>query len=366
MIKVGVITHWGSLDNYGQTIQAYALQKALNRIGVDSYLIRYTGNARKSSLWGKLLKLNNIGKIRAYLQRRKNDIKNDELNKKNSRDLRLFLEQTINLAPQVYSRKDILANPPVADVFITGSDQVWNKLDRTYYLDFAPDSARKISYAASFGSAVYENKQLTLLSALLKPFESITVREKEGMEMCRKAGRPDAYLVPDPTMLLTSAEYASIASPHNEVKPYILLYMLGNKNEYDTGECYAFGTKHNLEIRYVASQRQFDEYPKIYPSMGEWLGLIKNATFVITNSFHGTVFSLIFNKQFITVPLSGTAKKMNNRIDTLLQTFDLQDRLTNDNLTLLNPIDYDNIRERLNRIRQEGLSALSSLLETKV
>lgn len=362
MVKVGVITHWGALDNYGQTIQTYALQKALEKNGVESYLIRYTGNARKSSIWRKLLRIYNIRRMYAYFLRKKNDAKNKVINKDNHRDLRLFLEENITLAPFIYSRKDLLLNPPQADIFMTGSDQVWNKLDKTYFLDFTPWSAKRISYAASFGGVCYEGSELETLKFLLKPFDIITVRESEGLQICEKAGRPDAFLAPDPTLLLTAADYSSIAIQPQEKKPYILLYMLGSKNSYNIKECYTFASKHNLDVRYVASQRQFDDYPKIYPEMGEWLGLIQNARYVITNSFHGTVFSLIFNRQFITIPLDSDSRKMNNRVEDLLKPFDLLSRITNENNILLTSINYQEINDYLTSIKDQGYKILSKMI----
>ena len=362
MVKIGVITHWGALDNYGQTIQTYALQKALEKNGAESYLIRYTGNARKSSIWRKLLRIYNIRRMYAYFLRKKNDAKNKVINKDNHRDLRLFLEENITLAPFIYSRKDLLLNPPQADIFMTGSDQVWNKLDKTYFLDFTPWSAKRISYAASFGGVCYENSELETLKFLLKPFDIITVRESEGLQICEKAGRPDAFLAPDPTLLLTAADYSSIAIQPQEKKPYILLYMLGSKNSYNIKECYTFASKHNLDVRYVASQRQFDDYPKIYPKMEEWLGLIQNAKYVVTNSFHGTVFALIFNKQFITIPLSGSAQKMNSRIETLLKALSITERISEETEVLLSPIKYQEINMRLDSMREQGHEILSKMI----
>lgn len=362
MPKVGVITHWGALDNYGQTIQTYALQQALKKNGAESYLIRYTGNARKSSALHKIFRIFNIRRIRAYILRKRNDAKNKEINQKNHRDLRLFLEANISLAPLIYSRKDLISHPPQADIFITGSDQVWNKLDKTYFLDFAPKSAKKISYAASFGAARYKNRQLDTLATLLKPFDIITVRETEGLQLCKDAGRPDASLAPDPTMLLTAADYGAMALPPHTTKRYVLLYMLGNKNDFDVEKCFSFASEHNLEVKYVASQRQFDDHPKVYPSMEEWLGLIQGAQYVITNSFHGTVFSLIFNKQFITIPIAGNSRKMNNRIETLLKTFDLLLRMTEDTDVLPTPIDYQGVNEHLDIIKMQGHNILSKMI----
>lgn len=359
MAKIGVITHWRSADNYGQTIQIYALQRALRDKGAECYLIRY---ARKDSLLHTLLKAYKIHRLYAYILRKRNSAKNKELNKKNHRDLQLFIKSNIALSPREYSRRDLMSNPPEADIYITGSDQVWNILDNSYYLDFAPKSAKKFSYAASFGGVIYENKQLNQLGSLLKSFDAITVREIEGLELCKKAGRPDAILAPDPTFLLSAKEYGTIAIPPRNSDHYVLLYLLGNENKYDVGSCFSFAEKHNLGIKYVAGSRQVDDYPKEYPSMEEWLGLIQNAQYVVTNSFHGTVFALIFNKQFITIPLSGRAQKMNSRIDTLLKTLSLTERISEETEVLLTPIKYQGINMRLDSLREQGHEILSKMI----
>ena len=362
MYKIGVITHWGSLDNYGQTLQTYALQKKIAELGYEPFLIRYKEDGIKRPLWRKLLSASNP----IYL---KNALENKRLNRIDynnniihKRDLRIFLDNTIEQAPLIYGRDDLLTEPPFADVYVTGSDQVWNKLDKSYFLDFIKDR-KKIAYAASFGSAVYKGRELKEVGDMLKEFSHITVREKNGVNICKEAGIDDVMVVPDPTILIDAEHYRRISDDIPAGKPYMLIYMLGNKTDFDLQRCYEFAAENNLEVKYIAGQRQKDDYPKVYPSMQQWLGLIDNAACVVTNSFHGSVMSLILNTPFITVPLSGKNSKMNSRIETLLDNFDLNSRMTADLSVIRESIDFRKVNDRIVFLREFGTQKLLDMIE---
>lgn len=129
----------------------------------------------------------------------------------------------------------------------------------------------------------------------------------------RELGRSDASLVPDPTLLLSVHDYSSIAAPCLYSQDYLLLYLLGNEIDFDVAEVYAWARSRHIEVKYVASQGRQDAYDKIYPNVDEWLSLIRNARYVVTNSFHGMVFSIIFNKPFVVIPLAGSFTRMNDR-----------------------------------------------------
>lgn len=364
MKKIGVITHWGSLDNYGQTLQAYALQRAIESFGFAPFLIRYIEDGIKRSIFRKALSALNPIFLFNYLRFKKLN-KEDYINNLNhGRDLRKFLDEHVTQASQIYSRKELITNPPYADIFITGSDQVWNKLDKSYFLDFI-DNKKKIAYAASFGATRYNEKERQIIYDLLKSFDSITVREYTGKVMCEEMGLLNIDVVPDPTILLERDTYMRLAKTISSDKSYLLIYLLGNETDFKIRECYRFANEHNLDVKYIAGQRQSDKYPKIYPSLEEWIGCIANAKYVITNSFHGTVMSAILNTQFISIPLTGKSSRMNSRIETLLNELDLLDRMSS-NLSLLHlPIDFLTVNSRLERLRRFGIERLNTMILDK-
>lgn len=362
MKTIGVITHWGSLDNYGQTLQAFALQKTLEYLGYSSFLIRYLEDGIKRSLLQKCFSALNPLYLYNYINYRILCKKDYKKNISVGRDLRKFLDKKITQAPLIYTRQELLDHPPYADIYITGSDQVWNKLDKSYFLDFV-NNKKKISYAASFGATTYNEHEQHIIKELLKSFAHITVREESGKVFCENLGLQNIRVVPDPTILLSQDKYLKLSKKPCSNKAYILIYMLGNKTDFDIRKCYEFAETNGLEVKYVAGQRQSDTYPKIYPGMEEWLGLIANAHYVITNSFHGTVMSTILNTPFISIPLIGNNSKMNSRIETYLSNFNLSNRFTKDLSYISYPIDFHAINLKLKKLQESGIKFLENMIE---
>lgn len=357
--KVGVITHWWSGDNYGQKLQAYALQIVLRDLGYDPFLIRYITDGGHRECSGGMCAFYSL---KAYV---KYWIKQALLlfDKDRKKGMREFICVRLSVSHKLYTRYSILKSPPEADFYITGSDQVWNKLDGSYFLDFVDNGSPRVSYAASFGGRNYTGRDAGCVKSWLKDFSSISVREKEGLILCNRLGVLNPRLVPDPTLLLEEKGYKSFFTGNaNHRPPYLFLYLLGHKCDFDTRLVYDFAKRHNLEVVYVVSQGKQDSFPKTYPTVPQWLELLANARYVVTNSFHGTVFSLIFERNFISVPLSGEAGKMNDRQRTLLAHADLVRRFTNDCDRLLEDISFIEVKGTLEKLRKEGLDFLRSSL----
>ena len=147
-------------------------------------------------------------------------------------------------------------------------------------------------------------------------------------------------------------DYSSISIPVKQTTDYILLYLLGNDMDFDISSVYDWADKHHFAVKYVASQGRLDNYEKIYPNVDEWLGLIQSAKYVVTNSFHGTVFSVIMNRKFLTIPLSGAFTRMNGRVIDLLGRLGLESRIYSGNMDVLSlPIEYDEINGILSEER---------------
>lgn len=344
-MKIGIMTLWKTEFNYGAILQCYALQEHLRKKGHDPFLIRYSNNIIKRNL-KRFTVSKAIVMVRNYFRGLKAKKIIDY-----PRHFEQFRKKYLNISEQEYVGYESLKdNPPNADMYIVGSDQVWNFYDapieyskgpiHAFFLDFGNDNIKKLSYAASWDKKYLLDCHIDEIKPLLKKLDYVSVREKSGIEACEICNRKDAEWVVDPTLMLTADEYRKMYNdnPIRHIKEkYILIYMvLTQKKAFEVGYIYEFAKKHNLRVIYVAEDKTNDSYEKYYPTIPEWLYLIDNAEYVVTNSFHGTVFSLIFHKQYATVPLDGYSKATNKRIESLCEIFQTKTRFVNDkNLDIL-------------------------------
>ena len=203
-MRIGIITFWESTDNYGQVLQAYALQQVLKDMGHEPYQIRYSlkasqTNIPQSSLLKKIIKLLLVYPLVISLKRRKKQREDlvcrtiiEEKNK--IRKFHQFRNEYISQSERIYySIEEIRKDPPIADCYITGSDQVWTMLlniegNNAYFLDFGAPSIKRIAYAASFGRSSYPAAIQPILKEKLSKFDAISVREKEGVDICGMLG----------------------------------------------------------------------------------------------------------------------------------------------------------------------------------
>lgn len=338
-MRIGIITFWTSKDNYGQILQCFALQQYLRNHGHDPFLIRYKDIVKEgaSFKWSRILTY--LLKLPTYISwyvkqklKQHKTAKYDLSVANVDRRFKDFMKVNINHTEEVYTEETILQHPPMADAYICGSDQVWAG-DWAYYLDFAPDDKPKIAYAPSLGgltnfSIEYEEHMKTLLTR----FSFIGMREQSGVDVCHRMGRKDAVKVVDPTLLLSRKDYDKVRITTEHDKPYLLMYILGNPMACEVGEIFEYAKSRRLEVKYVTSGHA-DNHEHIYAQVGEWIDLIANAEMVITNSFHGTVFSLIYHTPFITIPLNKGYERMNTRVEELLEEGGLTSQLYKGNLT---------------------------------
>lgn len=356
--RVGVITHWNSKDNYGQKLQAYALQVVLRNLGYDPFLIRYISDGGHITCSKWMCMYYSCKSYIKYVIKKRLLSHNDK-----KRKAQKFIYTQLSVSQKLYTRWSILKLPPEADFYITGSDQVWNTLDGSYFLDFVKNGGYKISYAASFGGYAYTGQYAKYIKKWLDDFSSLSVRENTGQDFCNKLGLLKCEIMPDPTFLLKAKDYKKLFMDiNNDQPPYLFLYLLGNENKFEIQSAFDFANKHNLKVVYVASQGRRDSFPKEFPTLPQWLELLANAKYVITNSFHGTVFSLIFERNFISIPLCGNAGQMNDRLQTLLTQTGLMQRLTIDCNMLLEDIAFVIIRNFIEKLKKMGLDFLNDSL----
>lgn len=370
-MKIGILSFWDTDHNYGQILQCYALQQFLKNLGHEVFHIRHTASG-SVPLTKRIAALSRIifrGNLPDYLRllkeikRNPDDVElwqrlksaQNEENAQHPRGFEKFKARYIKYSDREYNRTEIFSDSPQVDCLIAGSDQVWGGPDKMFMMDFGARNVKRISYAASMGGAKLENKYLrSEFKRLLKKIDYVTLREQDGVELCRALGRTDAELVPDPVMLLDGEHYRSIAVKPTDTGEYVMIYMLGNPSAIKIDEVVGWCEANGLRYKYVAAQGQIDDYPKEYPNIDEWLGLIDGAKYVITNSFHGMVTSIVLNKQFLVIPTAGSVARMNSRLTSTLNPLQLEGRILGKGLDeVMTPIDYERVNKLLAAKRQE-------------
>lgn len=362
-MKIGLVSYHRE-PNYGTMLQAYALAYAIEREGTScSYLdYRYV----RKPLWRKLaLKIANVLRL----------VKPGEFaffDTKEFRHIRdkfaIFHRNFIPVSKRKYYADNIKSALNDYDMFMVGSDQTWSPyMNRNPYsinfLQFVEDGARKSAYAPSFGTLRITKDFGERLSALLESFKYISCRERQNCAYLSSLLDRDITYVVDPTLLLTAKEWDKIAvEPKLEKSSYILAYILGEK---DCIAQYAemLGKKYNLPVYYIVTRPCYMHKQNVLDNVGpqDFLGLIRNASAVVTDSFHGTLFSINYGVEFYSFAKreAKTEEIMNDndRILAFLRELDLENRFKDDNdVSLELPIDYKSVYERL-----ECLKTISKL-----
>lgn len=257
-----------------------------------------------------------------------------------------FRNNYIVSSSQIFTSYDELKrNYPMADFYIVGSDQIWN-IDNEYdtnrlnawFLNFLPENILRYSYAASFGRQKLPLAVRKVMKRRLKKFSLVTLRENAGADICDKMGI-QSCIVCDPTLLLPKQKYRDLFTGlHFPKEKYIFLYLLSNDCNFRVNKLNKWAVENSLKLVYVTGNSgwktcDYDDagIEKNNLTINEWLGYLIGAEFVITNSFHCTLFSLLFEKKIAVVPLSGNLKTTNNRIDSLYSNLKVQKNVVEKN-----------------------------------
>lgn len=376
--KVGIVSCYFK-NNYGSMLQAYATKKILDINNIPNETVNIDGNkdfskGKKKYYLSQIFNFNFI-KSKLGMIKMKLDIK---LNKKLGRNVAIRnkeykeFRKEFNLSRSSNTYNDLteLAQERYTDVLL-GSDQLWlpvNVVSDYYTLNWVPDDINKISFSTSFGVSSIPSKYNDLYKKFLKRINHLSVREDTGVKLINDIANLDAKLVCDPTILLTREEWEKVAVTKRIIKEkYILCYFLGNNIKHRK---FAESLKEKTGYK-IVSLNHADEYVKysdifcdIAPyDIGprEWINLIKNAEYVCTDSFHGTVFSLIFNKMFFDFRRYSLQSKSstNSRLDSLLKIVGISNEriLTGDedvNLMLECKIDFDLVNKNVSQYREES------------
>jgi len=300
-MKTGILTFHRAL-NYGAVLQAYALRKTVSRLGFNCEIIDYgkVGDEPRINLNYKRIKPF-IATFLLFLLSLFN------ADKRRKRFFKFRKEYLGITTTRYLTTADLSKANDEFNIFITGSDQVWNPYlsgsDMNYLLEFVNNENKKIAYAASFGISTIPNDLQSRYHELLARFNDVSVRESQGQNIIRKLNNSEAKLVLDPVFLLSDEQWSEIAIPAKINEPYILCFVIMQDPPGFMNFCRHIEKLTGYRIIRIANPKYKIEFGlKVIANAGprEFLGLIKNAAIVITNSFHGTAFSIVFRKPFYT------------------------------------------------------------------
>lgn len=351
-MKIGTLTfHW--VTNYGAVLQAFALQKFLLSRGFEAEIINYVPYAvkyRKIISDVKRLNINNL-------------IKEYKINKFRKKNMKFSNSK-------YYKSSQLIKSNQMYDIFICGSDQVWNEwfllhsepsINLSYYLDFVSNKKTRISYATSFGTDKLSEKSVRAAERELKKFHSINVRENTGKKIIEDMGL-NANVVVDPTLLLDREHYAKLFEENIKYRKYDLFsYILHDGQETANNiNDYIYKNYYDAEKHIM-----YDGNPI---SINEWLYNSKNSRLVVTNSYHGAIFAIIFHTPFVMIPVEGS--QMNDRIVTLLKALGLENRMVKHYDTAFidalmdEQIEWSKVDVLLNEIKENSINNLLNALNT--
>ena len=338
-IKTMIINYWANRINYGADLTAYALQYLINNLGDYSCFL-----------------IDNQFLCLKFLYNKLNFFKDFEKNIKKSEYL--------------YKYSDFNNLNNYTKIFITGSDQVFRVSGLgnhryQYLLDYVNSNKKKIAFSASFGvnkeQFIKETSQKTIenMKFSLSSFDFISVREKSGVKICKDLFDIDTEWIIDPVFIMDNSKYDELIK--NSTKDFsnkIVSYVLDTNKEYKKAHKY-LSKKYNLEVIELANSNE---------SIENWLAAIKNCKFLITDSFHGMCFAIIFNKPFICL---SNKDRGATRFESILEMLGIDNQCIDNPLEILEKdcifkVDYDRVNQRIEEERQRGLYFLKKALEAPV
>lgn len=341
--KIGIIT-WHNYPNFGSALQAYALHRYINALGGDVRIIDYA--PEKPRLW----------RIRLVLSFFDQFIPKKAAEKFHYRFLS-FECRYFRKTRRYVTIESLAKTNRSFDIFICGSDQIWapNVFREIYMLSFVEDAKKKLSYAASIGLPEIPVDLQPVYNRLLKRFDRISVREKQGRDLLSLIGI-DATVVLDPTFLFAKEHWIKLAKMgRKRTGPYILCYFLGQTERHrKMAEAIAAMKEYSIVC---LSRFEMDKRPSFITDSDagprEFIGYVSNAALVITDSFHGLCFSINLNRDFYVVNRfeDGDAINQNSRIEHILTALSLEARLITRVPDMLEPIDYAPVNRDLERLR---------------
>lgn len=384
-MKVGIITYH-FVYNCGAALQCYALQKVLKKMGHTPKVINY----KPWHLHNKYTHFKNpfeyykntrpIGGRKEGLKAFLNAMKTWRHSFKakiNDKKFKVFRDNYFDETRLYRTIAALRKSPPQCDFFISGSDQVWNpyltngKPDAAYFLDFGNEHQGRMTYA--IGTDVKElEKHQDELKSLIQHFDSISLREKQSLPLLEKLSKKETefHIDLDPTLLLEEEDFSPLESTEVAMdEPFILMYTMPDSSAEATRyAAMELGKKENMPVIDIAMRRVKRNNEMLEPHVAspeEFLYYLKHAKYVYTNSFHGTAFSVIYNKQFMAIP----HRKTGHRVIELLEKLNLENRWKNTGgetlETMKDSIDYEAVNLLRKKIGQESINYIDRTLSKK-
>ncbi|MCI8725440.1 MAG: polysaccharide pyruvyl transferase family protein [Hungatella sp.] len=380
MKKIGIVTSVREL-NYGAILQAFALQTMVSQWGYDVRLL----------WWSNQKNLHRDIRLKKIFSMIITYIRNPQIIKKSVNAYGHTFKKKISEASIIlyerfedkflkinfltYAQMKKFAASPDCKALIAGSDQIWNSyaiyVDPFYYLRFAPREKR-VAYAPSLGKNDIPDYNKVTIEKYISEFHRISVREKSSKKLLEKSVSKKIFVALDPTFLLTCNEWRKIEKDIMATTEYILLYFLDRPDEKSMSQIKSLLEKIKFPIFALPYRMPcwnvMGNVKYVNAGPAEFLSLIDNAKLVITDSFHGTVFSIIFNKIFYTFDRQyGNNQSQVSRITDLLNLLGLSDRFIGQGCLLKNSeinIDYTEINRKLENLREESKRYLKEAINS--
>lgn len=374
--KLALITCYFQ-PNYGSQLQAYATQLLFDKMNIPNETVRIDGlrreiNAAKykyflSRIWDIHTVKDKFATVKkVWALKTKGKKLRQDMATRNAM-FRDFAQNRFHLSPIYHSKAELGNKAHCYSAFVVGSDQLWlpSNIEADYYtLSYVPDDVPKIALSTSFGISKLPHRQAQKATEFLKRIDFCSVREKSGQQIIKELVGHDVPVVCDPTILFTAEEWEKMVSPKRFIQePYLFCYFLGNNPEQrafvkrfkETTGYKIVQLQHCDE--YIKSDIDFPDYTPYNVGPTEFLQLIRDAEYVFTDSFHASVFSLLYSKQFFTFRRyhKDSIVSTNGRLYSLLTLVGQEDRLIKGHETiqplLERTIDYKTVHQKLEDLR---------------
>lgn len=376
MKRVAICTLFYKNYNYGGILQCFALGKVLERMGCFPEVISYDDSVCKNPIYPTYLSRCSQYTTREIILKIKDMISakaHGNVDKQLGQRFALFKQFIANniKCTKRITDENLEELASLYDVFISGSDQVWNPnaIRKLYLLDFSKDTDfRRISYAASISRSKLSEHEKNIMIPAISKFDHISVREKTAKHILKDVISNDVSVVLDPTMLLDSCVWSQYASKPLITRPYVLVYGF-SKFQFEDFVINHYAKK-GFDVVFIPfAKQEYNSYdckssmrPMWSVGPAEFLSLIKNAQMIFTDSFHGTVFSILFNKSFAVYERDNKNNKTskNSRLYDLLETLRMSKCLIKDigDIAYLKDISYKESKEILEGLRTKSYNWL--------
>ena len=373
MKTIGIITYH-HYYNYGTMLQALALQEKVEQLGYQAELIDFKQDNSLSRY--EMLKLR-IKRMPVYIKERKKyralADSREKIKEKNEL-FEQFYKTYLHVGKKKYTTtQQLMENPPVYDGYVVGSDQTWNPFvansPEAFFLPFVENKSKKGSYGPSLAVKSLSDEKEKEYRKKLSNFSFLSCREQDGAQLLSRITQKEVKCVLDPTLLLSAKEWGKYCEFEIPKEPYILVYFLGEKSEHRRAveKIQKLTNWKTISLPAAYLEMENNDYKKVWGGPKGFLSLIRGAALICTDSFHGTMFSINFQRNFFSFCKSSDSEESseNSRLYSALNIFGLSNRIIHnmDNLTAEDiSIDYKNVIPILEEQRRDSIEYLENML----